>query len=365
MPGQGRPPARKLKVLFCGAGASKAAELPLTEELLERIYPRSGPCRWHKVRTQKAWAKDLAAAVRLLYPSADAEGYRPSVADFFTVLEVVASVHGHRERMPIDALPLLRDLRLEIALGLQDAVADDKAISATPHYDWLADEMRPDVVITSNWDTLIERAALQAGRVVRYRWPTDPEGRPKPRLAKNETIVLKLHGSVDWGKYEERSVTTNPLADYYSTLGVAVDERERFPRAKKKGDAVLRFRSLEGAADEDARKVGFRSPLMATMAVGKQADIDRLDGVWNDAYWCLSRARRLAIVGYSMPPDDLELRTLLRVTSRRAGKARLDEHLDLTVYNPSPEAHDRARAFLGDGLESIYLGAKGLKIFGG
>src|SRR5436309_2419768 len=89
--GAGRPPNRRLRVMFLGAGASKAATLPLTEELLERIYPATGRAAWHSVRSEAAWRDELRSAIRVLYPDGDAPGYRPSVADFFTVLEVTAN----------------------------------------------------------------------------------------------------------------------------------------------------------------------------------------------------------------------------------------------------------------------------------
>jgi hypothetical protein len=83
----GRPPRRRLGIVFVGAGASKSAGLPLTEELLERIWPRpGGSAEWHRQRTPRRWDAELERAVRVLYPQGAAKGFRPSVADFFTVL---------------------------------------------------------------------------------------------------------------------------------------------------------------------------------------------------------------------------------------------------------------------------------------
>jgi hypothetical protein len=117
---------------------------------------------------------------------------------------------------------------------------------------------------------------------------------------------------------------------------------------------VLRYRSIESSSQN---VLGFDSPLMATMAVGKASAIEALETVWADAYWSLSRAKALDVIGYSFPADDLEIRTLLRASTRRAGDSALDPGLRLTVRNPAPEAHDRARSFLGDGLHSDYFGA--------
>ena len=49
---------------------------------------------------------------------------------------------------------------------------------------------------------------------------------------------------------------------------------------------------------------------MITMARDKRE-------VWRGAYGAISRAETLEIVGYSIPPDDIEIRTLLRAGLQR------------------------------------------------
>ncbi|MCU1358640.1 MAG: hypothetical protein JWM89_4058 [Acidimicrobiales bacterium] len=356
MSGEGQPPVRRLTISFLGAGASKAAGLPLTEELLDRIYPRSGPSSWHGVRTQAAWKRALGSAVKVLYPGGGDPAFRPNVSDLFTILEVMASVHSGRERVPLDAETLLRELRLEIAGGLHRMLRR-MDIAEAPHTKWFKSANRPSVVITSNWDSLSERAAVEAGLIPLLRWPTNGAGARRQKLRANEIVILKLHGSTDWGRYADRAVTLSPLKDWYAKLDTAVGESTPFGRATKPADLLLRFFTIEGATDGLPSVSGFTSPLMATMAFGKKTQIDALRDLWDDAYWALSRARVLDLVGYSFPDDDLELRALFRTATRRAGRADLDESLTLTVRNPSPEAHDRARQFLGPTLGSDYRGA--------
>lgn len=90
--GGGRPPDRRLGVMFLGAGASKAAGLPLTEELLRHIWPRAFEAdyaRWETLRSAKQWKGDLEAAARVLYPDGGSPEFRPVVSEFFTLLEVM------------------------------------------------------------------------------------------------------------------------------------------------------------------------------------------------------------------------------------------------------------------------------------
>lgn len=90
---------------------------------------------------------------------------------------------------------------------------------------------------------------------------------------------------------------------------------------------------------------------MVTMARGKTGDLGPLKQVWRDAYGALSRAQRLEIIGYSMPPDDIEIRTLLR-----AGVQRGDDLDQVVVRNPAPEVHVRVRQYLDRSIDSDYRG---------
>jgi hypothetical protein len=71
------------------------------------------------------------------------------------------------------------------------------------------------------------------------------------------------------------------------------------------------------------------------MARGKAGDLGPIRDIWRDAYAALSRASDIYIVGYSLPPDDLEIRTLLRAGVKRGTPPRI------TVRNPAPDVHER------------------------
>jgi hypothetical protein len=355
--GQGRPPIRRFWAMLLGAGASKAAGLPLTEELLRRVLDPAHGTTWNRFRSTAKWEEDLESAFMILYPDGGAAGFLPSVAGFFTVLEVVAQVHEGRERLPLRAQNLLQDLRCEIAFGLE-AMAASVAAADTPHFGWFSGDNPPSVVITTNWDTLIERAARAAGLDVWLTWPRTRNGTRKPQLRDTEIVVLKLHGSTDWGLGLNRSAGGRRISDRYSDLNTKLSGRTVFPNGRLADGQVLRYKSIDGDATL-GQHLGFAPPLMATMAVGKQASISAVESVWDDAYWALSRAQELSVLGYSFPDDDIEIRSLLRVTTRETGSANLSNNLALTIINPSPDAHDRARSSLGSTVLSDYRTGNG------
>lgn len=336
-----------------GAGASKGAGLPLTEELLNRVHPRTGDAQWRRVNSPTRWAKSLEGAYKVLYPDGSRPGFRPGTVDFFTMLEVMSTVHAGRERLPLDARSLLSALQVEIALGLL-AEAEGLVIKDAPHTELLEEHGGGMVFVTTNWDDLIERTAWSNGFTTYTSWPRGRDRKTRRTLRSKEVVVLKLHGSVDWGLYKNRTVRTNPLGGYYGGLADPVGFTSRFRKGPQENGTVLRFGQLEGARDADQRACGFAPPLMATMAFGKGAQIDHIDNVWSDAYWALSRTATLQVIGYGLPADDLEIRTLLRVTSRRAGKSEIDDGISITIRNPSPAVHENARSILGSSIASVY-----------
>ena len=96
-------------------------------------------------------------------------------------------------------------------------------------------------------------------------------------------------------------------------------------------------------------KARTRRPLMVMMSQGKTTDFAPIKQTWHDAYHALSATRELRIIGYSLPPDDIEIRTLLR-----AGVSRGAQNARVTVMNPEPGVHVRVRTFVARNASSDY-----------
>jgi hypothetical protein len=163
---------------------------------------------------------------------------------------------------------------------------------------------------------------------------------------------LKLHGSVDWTL---GAAAVKEESDY-AVLGELLKPGRSYrialpPSGDERNDSALRIRVLDGKWGKAWSFLSSRTtePYMVTMARGKTGDIGPLSSVWRDAYAAISRAKRLEIVGYSMPDDDVEIRTLLRAGVRRAGKLP-----EIVVRNPAPDVHDRVRRFLSHRITSNY-----------
>jgi hypothetical protein len=105
---------------------------------------------------------------------------------------------------------------------------------------------------------------------------------------------------------------------------------------------MLRVRAVENMNRSwQFIKARTRRPHMIMMAQGKTVDMTPIASMWGDAYRALCAARELQIIGYSLPEDDVEIRTLLR-----AGVARGKQRPRVIVHNPEPGVHVRVRTYV-------------------
>lgn len=333
-------PKRDRNVFVVGAGLSCALGLPNTAMLLDGVFELSERvARWRRDRL----VERLERAFEFFYPDAVHEGYKPDVVDFFSALRTWIDVGAGFPGGFSDAPQLYRSLKLGIA---QMLIERTRACAKTLRsgHSYLDELVQPgNIVVTSNWDVMIELYASLHGVPVRLS-----EG------GSDELTLLKLHGSIDWclGEHTRRPGNTENYALLNERLFGARPYRPAIPAKSQRRGLAIRTRALE--AWSSAWRVtsgGAREPLMVTMARGKVGDLGPLRGVWRDAYSAVSRAKRLEVVGYSMPPDDIEIRTLLR-----AGVQRGSGLSEVMVRNPAPEVHLRVRQYLDRGVASDYRG---------
>jgi hypothetical protein len=297
-------------VYFIGAGASKQDRFPLTNELKHGIA-------W-AILKEEARFEVLARHLRYLYSvepdmlvksAAVWEGLKqqaneqpqtgrnqvPDVTDLLSTLDWMIreqssfgpglNTSDSPEQSSAVELAEVRDLVVQalcFCLGTYDEL---HAASATRDF---IQKIRPeDALITTNWDLLLD-AARDArfgsepqdygttGNVV-LEGGTAPQGDQRPKL-------LKLHGSLSW-RYCQRCqrLVIDPL---HHVAG------ER----------------LEGASC--LCKCRF-SELIVTPGFIREYRNVHLLTIWHEALLTLAYAAKWVFVGYSLPADDVGIRTLL------------------------------------------------------
>ena len=194
-----------------------------------------------------------------------------------------------------------------------------------------------NTVITSNWDLFVEWYA--ACQDIRLRLGGGLDDRT--------LTLIKLHGSLDWTEPKFRKAGTSD--DDFAVLRELQNSRPPYTIKIKAGD-MLRVRAVENMNRSwQFIKSRTHRPHMIMMSQGKTIDMGPIQGMWDDAYEALCAANELHILGYSLPEDDIEIRTLLR-----AGIGRGSSDPAVFVHNPEPGVHTRVRAYISRDAESDY-----------
>lgn len=327
-----RAPARKYDTYFLGAGFSRAVGLPNTAELLTKVHALAGN---HGLKIDD----ELHDAYRYFYPE-EAKSFVPEPVDFFAVLRANLDV---ARNMPgaFEHPSLLRELRVAIARILCGCIREGEV----PASGWSSVEsiIRPgNVIITSNWDVFIEHYAALRGIPLRLGGQPD----------ESHVTLIKLHGSIDWTERDDRQ-TGWPDTDF-----AALRELQNVPSRRRisvKGDRVIRIRAVENMSRSwQFIKSRTRQPMMITMSFGKTVEMAPIRDMWRDAYYALSATKHLRILGYSMPEDDIEIRTLLRAGVARGTKTGSAAGAKVTVINPETQVHVRVRTLVSRSMQSDY-----------
>jgi hypothetical protein len=335
-------PPRDRTVYFVGAGLSSAFRLPNTPSLISEAveFSRSAIGAWLR---DDDFEQKLKGAFSFFYPDAAHPGFQPDVVDFFstlrTYLDVGAGLVGTGFTEAPDLYRLLRRAIAHLLVDRARLIDQDKFID----HPFLNEMVKPGhIIITSNWDFLIEYFASLKGIPLRLT------SRSR-HLRTNEVVLLKLHGSVDWCQVSARAPNRSD-GDFATLKELQFGTHPYRHALPREPNEIIRVRCLPINNAWQKLKSRSRETYMVTMVTGKADDLGPLREVWRDAYRALSRASRLEIVGYSMPADDVEIRTILRTGIQRG-----TIHPTIVVRNPAPDVHHRVRNVLDRSAKSDYL----------
>ena len=275
-------PPRDTDVWFFGAGLSSAFGLPNTPALLKQLEGTLRPDLKERLR----------AAYRFLYPDAVYDHYQPDVVDFFSSLSAFVGVgQGWPGTGLKDSQTLLRELKRAIGHLLIQRTKEigDSRLRDHPY---LNEVVQPgNVVVTTNWDPVVERHAELRGIPLR-------RSRESGKFSTTGITLLKLHGSVDWTS--NQSVRRDYELDDYASL----TELQNSPRPYRIAlpavvDGVAELVRVRASLGDMWSRVSSRTnePWIVTMVTGKQDELGPLQTVWRDAYAAIGRARRLEVAG--------------------------------------------------------------------
>lgn len=348
-------------VLFTGAGASRAIGYPLTSELLPEILRQLEHGTLFKDtngRQQDAQDRDdLRGCLLALVPGLNhPDAKLPLITDLFSLVEY-ALVTG--EALPLGGEDDLRRCRHLLKHAITEVLvdpffepwddenADDVRAQKTlgTLVSMLRDKEKPTGLVTTNYDIGIEYPLYERiGRTQVYEtidlgfdWRHIGKGDVRGRPAEPGLRVYKLHGSLD--------TLRCPLCGhaYFNPWGVI---------AKQVFETETSDANTCHCRDEQRLEPHIVPPCI----IRDRAEAN-LMSVWRSAFECMRKAKRWILIGYSLPPEDLAVRSLL-VRSFSARK----KPPEIIVVQKGGKARPAYKAlfpkcrYFSDGLESFLGG---------
>ena len=319
------------RVIILGAGFAKAVgNLPLTSEMFDRFEQVLEECRVQKHNNQVIWGDKIFEFLHSLERQLTPHGFRN--AD----VTVMSTDFRRNFEHVLTLIDMNGDLEITVKAddGTKQYDIAGYALSPVAPWSWLRGWMATYIylalvnpcvnnvllerfrqqflssdttVITFNYDLILERFLFKEGL-----WsPHDGYGvqvqvqEAKQPIEDNHTSIpiLKLHGSLNW----EREVGGRLTLSWHD------DHQQPFFPGYLKNDRGLSF-DYQGAHSPKA---------WILPSWVKPIETSPLPIVWRRAARALEEADDICVIGYSLPPADAAVISLLSCVKFKCGRMRL------------------------------------------
>ena len=303
-------------VFVVGAGFSKAAGIPLTSELFKLVV--------REAKAIEAYDKILEPDIRHYLQYYNKTHLTPipeddiNIEGFMSYLDIehylslkgsdTWSEEGNRSQI------LVRYLIAKTIFNSMPSI-DSNQLEL---YDLFAAHLDPDdIVITFNYDTLIEDALKRNNKPYRLFLNRLTSVHHSYGVADTETkevILLKMHGSIDWfdRTYFDNNIRFLQDAPYWQCpkhtifTNQSVFMPEKIINGPYFADSPLqriyKVRNLEKYFEIE--NYVMNSPLILSPSFSKIVYLNPLKEFWNSFYSAGPLNRMVAIVGFSLPEHD-------------------------------------------------------------
>ncbi|HEX6224041.1 MAG TPA: hypothetical protein VFZ52_06505 [Chryseolinea sp.] len=334
-----------------GAGASKSFGLPLTADIFPRI--------WQKIEDKNFLDQEhralLAQIIKCLYPGLKNDTPQDnlpgitellSMVDHFIVSNAIPQV-----KMTVNDLVKVRGA-IELAIidvieGEFDVPYDEDDEEGLLYQEFVGilssfSKTHKVNIISTNYDIMIEfglfHQTYHADEIafrrdvdfgIRWRHPGNGEIINPPAAPKFS--VYKLHGSTNWLRCD---ICSQTYINVYGSIYEQIKKKEPdLYNTCHCGHAIL-------------------SSVIVSPSLEREIVDPNLGYIWNAALESLRTSGKWVIIGYSMPPEDLNIRSIVT----RALNSH-DQTPDITVVQWKNDSEARFRNMLGN-LKFISGGMK-------
>lgn len=321
---------KKSRVFILGAGFSADAGIPLTAPLLElamRKFSVECPGLYERVNE---YARESVEQ----YDRGDIDYSRINFSDLCTFLEYIElREYGGGERWKAEGSREKLALKFYLAKTIAECTPTPDKIPQM-YLDFVNQLHKRDIVISFNWDLLLEVALQRVGKTYTYNWGED-----------DAIKLFKMHGSINW-RLNEPETLNGPV----DTLGW---ESLRFMEGIMDVE-IYHTPSLLNYGNWHHRvPLGEVEPFLVLPGNGKAFDARSNAGLWYKPEGFFAATHDVYIIGLSLAPDDFFIRSFFLsnlpfIDSYSGVRGR-----ETYVINPDPGAATNYNFVLSRGLAEL------------
>ncbi len=215
-------------------------------------------------------------------------------------------------------------------------------------FDRLAEQLTERTLVVSfNWDVLLESALQRVGRQYTYL---------RTERSASAVPLLKPHGSINWFALLDRELL---LLAADSNLGCFGDDLSHYLLYVKDPLATIEF----GSSNPFLKAALSRVPAIVLPTASKilsvggeprdgfveQGHLRAMQAIWNAVKTALDEAKDLVVIGYSLPGTDAASTELLK----HFGSRHQPISKRVLLIEPNPKVADRYRKLLGVGVDVV------------
>jgi hypothetical protein len=334
--------------LFLGAGVSRPLGFPLSAEILPLMLRRLEAGTLFARDQPKDHGPELKRLLSQLLPALFEPGVDPPlITDLLSLVDQLL-LDGHALGSELGPLSLDR-LRTLLDSALVEVLAEPLAEKHGGEElldrlsGWIVEQAERLSLITTNYDLSIESRlyrrlpAHQVAREIDFglSWRSVNGEGLWPRPVRPRLGFFKLHGSLDWLRCPQCGHVTIDLQRGPSRARDA-------GRSARRGACACGYRPL-------------RHIFVAPSMVRELRDPNLL-AVWHGALEALRTAEEWVVIGYSLPPEDVSVRSLLLRAWRsreRAPRLRVIEGLPDRALQSRYRLLFPGLSFEGGGVEGF------------
>lgn len=324
------------RVFILGAGFSKMAGMPLATDLTNHVFEKF---REYDQKDALEWLGYLQQRIEWL---GDGKSKGINIEEVFDLAQFDIELWKMQQQLyqlgrncvdtPWQNAEDIKAWLQHMEDDLLDVIWEEQKKGGLDAVKRFSTHLNPDdVVLTFNYDTLLEESLEQQNKKWYYGFEMEKDSGVK---------ILKMHGSINWIMVSRGQKDNFGYPLLFEKTDINVDDHGA--KAPDEGEykwVLLRVpdESLANRIENRDLQLGSKQYEIAIAGLGSYKPLSKLVGsgkIWNNAFRALDNCEQIYIIGFSLSPFDTMVRLHFSGVMRKRSKEEKNGLPQITLIDP-------------------------------